>query len=626
MSSYVTKRNGNKELIQFDKITDRINKLINLPELKKIIKFDSNLDKSINLDPILVAQKVVTNIFCGISTEELDNQSAEICVNLSTNHPLYSYLGGSILVSNLHKKTLNSFTDKIKLLPTINKNWLKYVLNNIIERPQDIYLRTAITLQFGNLDMIKETYDKLSLGCYIHASPTLFNSGSNNMQLSSCFVENTEILTINGIKQIKDIMINDKVITHTGSIKNVLQCHKNKLNDRKIKLLQVHNTKDIYVTDNHKFLTITDNDIIPKWRSVDELTNNHLIAMPLYKNGLEIFKQYYLNFQYINGYYNLYIENNVNIIIYNIIKKINKYDTDFTKLSTYCFSYCDNNNSKIANIVNLISNNFNNNININDKFEINSDIAKLLGIFYGCGYIDNYNDGSKIIFNSVIFVVNNKNIKLITFINKILNHYFNIDIIFYNDINNNIKLFCYSKILIKLFYHIFCNNNEIIDTMFNWSYENLLSFYKGLQSSNFINQSNYINQSNFINESNLKNDILNNKLYHIFKCHGFDYPYIKNNSKILKKKYIIDNLNIIDYYILNNDIFSLFDNNCFTFINNCIPYCNKYIKKKINNNIYLRVLSVNNTNLFDKYVYTLGIEDDHSYNVEGLICKNCFLY
>ena len=172
---YVTKRNGQTQNVHFDKITERINKLI---------IFDKDY-----LDPVLVAQKVVASLYPGITTEELDIESARICVNLSTTHPSYGYLGGHILISNLHKKTLNNFSSKmIQLSETnnnINQEWLKVVIqyqdeinkmmdysrdyvfdyfgyktlekayllkinDKIIERPQDMFMRVAITLHYNN--------------------------------------------------------------------------------------------------------------------------------------------------------------------------------------------------------------------------------------------------------------------------------------------------------------------------------------------------------------------------------------------------------------------------------------------------------------------------------------------
>lgn len=228
---FVTKRDGHKENVHFDKITERINKLVNPIQLQNIDLPYLNISKeSEHLDPVLVAQKVVASLYSGITTEELDVESAEICVNLSTKHPSYSYLGGRILISNLHKKTLGAFSDKMQLLyqttNTINKNWLDWVLVNqdqlnqmidynrdylydyfgfktleksyllksngkIIERPQDMLMRVAATLQQGNLELIKKTYDFMSLGYYTHASPTMFNSGTNHMQMSSCFLVGT---------------------------------------------------------------------------------------------------------------------------------------------------------------------------------------------------------------------------------------------------------------------------------------------------------------------------------------------------------------------------------------------------------------------------------------------------
>lgn len=225
---FVTKRDGRKQNVQFDKITERIIKLINPIELQNI---NVDLSKELKyLDPVLVAQKVVARLYSGITTKELDIESAEICVNLSTKHPSYSCLGGRILISNLHKETLDTFSDKMQLLyettNIINKEWLDWVLANsdalnqmidynrdylydyfgfktleksyllksndkIIERPQDMLIRVASTLQKYNLESIKKTYEYMSLGYYTHASPTMFNAGTKYGQLASCFLLGT---------------------------------------------------------------------------------------------------------------------------------------------------------------------------------------------------------------------------------------------------------------------------------------------------------------------------------------------------------------------------------------------------------------------------------------------------
>ena len=242
---FVSKRDGRKELVQFDKITERISKLISPPELvfnSLDVPYLTVSNEKDFLDPILVAQKVVASLYPGITTEELDIESAEICVNLSTTHPAYAHLGGRILMSNLHKKTLGTFSSKMTKLAqetgNINLLWLSWVLTNaeqidgiidynrdylydyfgfktlekayllksnghIIERPQDMIMRNVITVTINLnphtinnnneniIKKIKETYDFISLCYYTHASPTLFNSGTNHMQLSSCFLLGT---------------------------------------------------------------------------------------------------------------------------------------------------------------------------------------------------------------------------------------------------------------------------------------------------------------------------------------------------------------------------------------------------------------------------------------------------
>ena len=98
-SMFVMKRNGKMEAVHFDKITERISKLIDDNEKKYV-------------DPVIIAQKTVASIYNGITTEELDLESAKICINLCTTHYLYSSVASRILISNLHKKTLDTFVER----------------------------------------------------------------------------------------------------------------------------------------------------------------------------------------------------------------------------------------------------------------------------------------------------------------------------------------------------------------------------------------------------------------------------------------------------------------------------------------------------------------------------------
>jgi ribonucleoside-diphosphate reductase alpha subunit len=228
---YVIKRNKSKVPVKFDKISIRIQKLLDEFNIK-------------NIDPAIITQKLSTRIFSGINTSELDNLASQICMNMVTEHPDFGRIGGLITISNHQKNTSSSFLDVInqlrydnrdvngKLCPIINdeifnlatkyskeidkiinhgRDYLldffgfktlekSYLLKintddkkqKIVERPQHLFMRVALCIHGEDLENVKKTYDGLSLKSYTMATPTLFNSGLFYEQLSSCFLTGTE--------------------------------------------------------------------------------------------------------------------------------------------------------------------------------------------------------------------------------------------------------------------------------------------------------------------------------------------------------------------------------------------------------------------------------------------------
>ena len=88
----------------------------------------------------------------------------------------------------------------IILHTTLTRAYLLKFDNKTIERPQDLWMRVALTVSgdIFNFEKVKETYDSLSNGYYTHATPTLFNSGLKMQQLSSCFLISMEDDSIEG--------------------------------------------------------------------------------------------------------------------------------------------------------------------------------------------------------------------------------------------------------------------------------------------------------------------------------------------------------------------------------------------------------------------------------------------
>ena len=145
----VQKRNGSFENVSFDKIQTRLMTLCQEPNLKPL-----------NIDPTIVAQKVCSEIYDGVTTEELDILSSEISISLYSKNIDYKHLASRIVVSNHHKNTSGTFGDIVNRLhnykkngkgePLINDDFYNLVQNNIerIENKID-YIRDYNFDYFG---------------------------------------------------------------------------------------------------------------------------------------------------------------------------------------------------------------------------------------------------------------------------------------------------------------------------------------------------------------------------------------------------------------------------------------------------------------------------------------------
>jgi len=222
---YVIKRNGERVPVSFDQILQRIRMLSN--ELEHV-------------NPDLVAQKVCNQLQDGMNTSQLDEFAAETCAMMQARfHPNYGKLAARILISNHHKNTPSTLLACVEQLyhgsvqlvsdeyhdvvckhadtyqqmidysrdnmfdyfgfKTLEKGYLLHQNGKSIERPQHMWMRVAVQLHGADFNRVQETYDALSLGYFIHATPTLFNAGTLKPQLSSCFLLTMNDDSIQGI-------------------------------------------------------------------------------------------------------------------------------------------------------------------------------------------------------------------------------------------------------------------------------------------------------------------------------------------------------------------------------------------------------------------------------------------
>ena len=215
----VIKRSGRIEDMRFDNVTNRIKNLT------------SGL--SDKCDSQKIAQQVFSSMYDNITTQEIDVLSAEICIGLITSDPDYEVLATRIIASNIHKVCPNNFhlamrklqkaniiTDEVVEvaqqvkehiktdrdfdfgyfgLKTLEKSYLQRVEGKLIETPQYLFMRVAIGIHGKDIPAVLETYDNMSQGFFIHATPTLFNAGTPRPQMSSCFLIANKGDSIDGI-------------------------------------------------------------------------------------------------------------------------------------------------------------------------------------------------------------------------------------------------------------------------------------------------------------------------------------------------------------------------------------------------------------------------------------------
>ena len=215
----VIKRNGRVEDVKFDKVTNRILKLaVGLSE---------------NVDAQKISQQVFSSMYENIKTYEIDNLSAETCIAMITSDPDYEILATRLVASNIQKVCPNNLhiamkklakagivTDEVaeiaghikdKIHPerdndfgyfglkTLEKSYLQRLDGQLMETPQYMFARVAIGIHGDDIESVIETYDSMSKGLFIHATPTLFNSGTPRPQMSSCFLIANKGDSIDGI-------------------------------------------------------------------------------------------------------------------------------------------------------------------------------------------------------------------------------------------------------------------------------------------------------------------------------------------------------------------------------------------------------------------------------------------
>lgn len=216
----VIKRNGEKQPVRFDKIHSHIQR--NGHQLK-------------NIETSHIASRVISDLTPVIQSWEIGTMAARHAFHCVMQHPEYGILASRLHVAGMHKRTTKQFSKLVEDLHahinpttkkhapivsdrflqfvrehasrldsaiiynrdsnipymgllTLEKGYLLKMNDNVVERPQHMYMRVAIQVSSYDIEKAIETYEALSKGLYTHASPTLFNSGTRKNTLASCYL------------------------------------------------------------------------------------------------------------------------------------------------------------------------------------------------------------------------------------------------------------------------------------------------------------------------------------------------------------------------------------------------------------------------------------------------------
>ncbi len=224
---HVRKRNGGLEPVDVNKI------------VRAVQRSSYGLT---HVDAIRVASKTIGGLYDGATTRELDAISIDTAASLIAEEPQYSRLAARLLLATIVKEVsalnLHSFSQAVayghqegvvsrataefvqtharKLNHAIDDTYSdrfeyfglrtvydRYLLRDpisrgIIETPQHFFLRVACGLAESPHEAI-EFYRLIASLDYMPSSPTLFNSGTKHAQMSSCYLHDSPLDSLESI-------------------------------------------------------------------------------------------------------------------------------------------------------------------------------------------------------------------------------------------------------------------------------------------------------------------------------------------------------------------------------------------------------------------------------------------
>jgi intein/homing endonuclease len=450
---------------------------------------------------------------------------------------------------------------------------------------------------------------------FTHATPTLFNAGTPRPQLSSCFVKGTNVYTSKGMKPIDKIAIGDEVLTHKGRFKKVSQIHVNDIGDRKLFDFKAYATPQITATGNHSFMSLTSEQLEwgtePTWNTLQELRVGDYIQVP------NLDKECLISSDEIDLANEVtHVTSDGNNITYSYI--VGK-DT----------IQCVSNWKRQSNLNNVhgILDFHKKQQEINRYWKMDEDFCRFIGIWYGDGHIiKTRNSGRQQVPRGIGFTIDKRNERNIEFCKSYGEKLLGFPAVLHYMKNQNVCQILFSSVTIG---HVFTNlfgqyyDSKFLNERFHTLHtECVRSLLCGLiNSDGFVTQEGQV-RVGMCNQKFVKDVYSLARSRNIIVSYSESYRTYEDKVGN-KKNYAIaymsipkesgDLFNVSKTYI--DDHIDKHKNR--TGESTCVLY--KDGQK------YVRIMSKVPSSRDDKVVYNIGVDDDHSYVVEGIVAKNCFL-
>jgi hypothetical protein len=579
----------------------------------KILTRIKQHSKELKVDCDQLFKEVVPLIYDGMTTTELDELIAFKAADKVISHPDYATLGGRLLLSRQSKligKELQpvDMTYDFFAATTFLKKYSIKDGNTPIELPSCMYERVANHL--ANSTKEKNMYlEELTNKRMNFATPIYTNGGVPKRNgMISCFTKDTLVNTDIGLKEISKINVGDLVLTHNNRFMSVNDVYKNPLNGRQLKSVKIYRTKEIKCTDNHEFLSYTNED-------------ERLGLKPSFKPIKWLRVGDYVKGSYVENL--IGVDKTIDMADYVDLFKENWYEFKATKNTEIDEIIINNDNEFIY--VNFTFKRKDGtiqrgrtNVKVKRFIKVDEMFCKFLGLYYGDGHIQR-SKGRGVIGIGITAKRDSENVS--NFVREFSLEYFGIEPKIYEASNGNRswkKIMIHSKPLAIVWKHLFgvlFSDKfipEFIHRLDKSKIDNLIS---GLISSDGI----------VTKKGQIRVQIANKKLIEDLHNLGRKFNYntgITKASKIegREQQYRLDYG--IDANLLKLIVKDYSDNRMY------VEYPKETHKvniKKIGDDLYYRINNIQNIISEDDFVYDLNVNEDHSYSVENIVVHNCNL-